>query len=444
MGLVFNPFTGNLDFVGAGGGGGMIYPAAGVANSTGSSWGTSYPVSGSGTQLALTNSPTFVTPNLGIPSTLTLTNATGLPIGGISASGTPSASNFLRGDGSWATPAGMVYPSAGVAVSTGSAWGASYSTSGTGTQLALTASPTFTGPQTWTVGVRNGTGLSHSQTWNGGGTYEALVINVTDTSSTAASLLINTVVGGNFQFNVRKDGVVRAGLGTQAEPSYAFVGEVGTGIFRPSVGALGISANGLRVVTIDQGFGLNTSNYNITASNGGQFQLGSAGVVDLILRRGAAATLQLGAADVSVGNAVAQTLRPQSTTAAAQTAPDFTIQGSRGTTAGGGIVFQTAVTNAYANAFKLNADKTAIFYGNVTISTFNLVTDTTTGSKIGTATGQKLGFWNATPIAQPTTAIAAATVAATGTGDVVAASTTFDGYTIPQIVKALRDAGLLA
>jgi hypothetical protein len=43
---------------------------------------------------------------LGTPSSATLTNATGLPIGGISATGTPSILTFLRGDGAWATPAG--------------------------------------------------------------------------------------------------------------------------------------------------------------------------------------------------------------------------------------------------------------------------------------------------------------------------------------------------
>ena len=74
----------------------------------------------------------------------------------------------------------------------------------------------------------------------------------------------------------------------------------------------------------------------------------------------------------------------------------------------------------------------------------NIIVGSTTGTKIGTATSQKIGFWDATPIVQPTTGVAAATVAATGVGDVVAASTTFDGYTIPQIVKAMRNAGLLA
>jgi hypothetical protein len=49
--------------------------------------------------------------------------------------------------------------------------------------------------------------------------------------------------------------------------------------------------------------------------------------------------------------------------------------------------------------------------GNLTISTKNIVTDTTTGTKIGTGTTQKLAFWNATPVVQPT-AVADATDAA--------------------------------
>lgn len=39
---------------------------------------------------------------MGTPSSLTLTNATGLPISGISATGTPSVSTYLRGDSTWA------------------------------------------------------------------------------------------------------------------------------------------------------------------------------------------------------------------------------------------------------------------------------------------------------------------------------------------------------
>lgn len=39
--------------------------------------------------------------------------------------------------------------------------------------------------------------------------------------------------------------------------------------------------------------------------------------------------------------------------------------------------------------------------GDITLSTFNLITDTSTGTKIGTGTTQKLGFWNTTPAVQP-------------------------------------------
>ena len=71
------------------GGGGMTYPGAGIANSTGSAWGTSYSTTGTGSVVALATSPTFVTPALGTPSSATLTNATGLPIStGVSGLGT--------------------------------------------------------------------------------------------------------------------------------------------------------------------------------------------------------------------------------------------------------------------------------------------------------------------------------------------------------------------
>ena len=47
--------------------------------------------------VVLSNSPTLVTPALGVPSALTLTNATGLPIGGITGLGTGVATALAAG-----------------------------------------------------------------------------------------------------------------------------------------------------------------------------------------------------------------------------------------------------------------------------------------------------------------------------------------------------------
>jgi hypothetical protein len=54
----------------------FAYPGAGIANSTGSAWGTSYTTTGSGTVVALATSPTLVTPVLGTPSSGNLSSCT--------------------------------------------------------------------------------------------------------------------------------------------------------------------------------------------------------------------------------------------------------------------------------------------------------------------------------------------------------------------------------
>lgn len=66
----------------------QTYPSSGIANSTGSAWGTSYTTSGSGTVVALNNTPTLTNPtvtnytetlytaNTGTAITVSLTNGT--------------------------------------------------------------------------------------------------------------------------------------------------------------------------------------------------------------------------------------------------------------------------------------------------------------------------------------------------------------------------------
>jgi hypothetical protein len=73
----------------------------------------------------------------------------------------------------------------------------------------------------------------------------------------------------------------------------------------------------------------------------------------------------------------------------------------------------------------------------------NIIVGSTNGTKLGTATTQKIGFWNATPIAQPNNSVAAANHVS-GIGTAVTTLDAFDGYTIGQVVKALRNAGILS
>jgi len=76
------------------------------------------------------------------------------------------------------------------------------------------------------------------------------------------------------------------------------------------------------------------------------------------------------------------------------------------------------------------------------LSVTGIAADASAGFSIATATSQKIAFWGATPIVQPTTAVAAATFVASS-GTTVNDASTFDGYTIKQVVKALRNTGLL-
>ena len=75
---------------------------------------------------------------------------------------------------------------------------------------------------------------------------------------------------------------------------------------------------------------------------------------------------------------------------------------------------------------------------NITLSTSGA------GTKIGTGSNQKLAFWNATPVVQPTSSITGITPSSPGAGNVIKTDDTFNGYTVGKIVAALQQVGILA
>ena len=123
---------------------------------------------------------------------------------------------------------------------------------------------------------------------------------------------------------------------------------------------------------------------------------------DTFIRRAAAATVQLGT-DVN-GAAVAQTLKSHDGITGTDIAgANFTLAGGRGTGAGasGNLIFQTATilgsgTTAQTLSTRLTLSQLTLTFAD----TVNMAFDTTTGTKIGTATTQKIGFYNATPVVQ--------------------------------------------
>lgn len=330
--------------------------------------------------------------------------------------------------------------------------------------------------------------LDLAQTWNSAGTtFTGLKFNVTDTASAAGSLLADLQVGGASKLKIGKDGTPtiasgRLDSGTTVLDIYAnsgsavYIGTAGIAFGNRflTFGSGAASAGGDTTIardaanTLAQRNGVNAQTFRVynTFTDASNYERGKIAW--------AANVLQVGTEKAGTGTARALELQTDGTTR-------LTIAASGAITVNAGVTFSgytdwgtfgsikfvssgvmkvsnTAETdfnrlqlggttssfpaikrNAAAINFRVADDsadaditaKAATFSGNVTVSTVNIVTDTTTGTKIGTATTQKLGFYNATPVVQP-----AAVADATGAGDVVAQ--------LNLLLARMRDLGLIA
>ena len=268
-----------------------------------------------------------------------------------------------------------------------------------------------------------------TDTWNAGGTtFTAIKMNATDTASAAGSMLIDLQVGGASQFKVTKAGaatITTIELGNASDTTLA----------RSSAGV--VTIEGVEITTNSGTQSLSNKTFSSPTLSGtvagaptlsGNWTWSSAGPTLRLIETGAAANNKnwvnyangstlIFAAETDVGglsNWLAVTRSGGTPTGINLTAAVVQI---------GGVAIPTI------SSIDTLSNKTL---SGVTIAdATNIILNTTTGTKIGTATSQKLGFFNQTPVVQPT-AVADATTAV----DVI---TRFN-----ELLTRMRNLGLIA
>ena len=172
-------------------------------------------------------------------------------------------------------------------------------------------------------------------TWNTTGSPTAIKLNITNTASNAASLLMDLQVGGSSVFGFGRDGYIS--LNNTGVRTTVFIIQASSGTEVARIGSNQFT------LTRDMPFAWTNSTTSADSA-----------LRDLFLTRRGAANLRLGAADVD-GSPVPQFLSAQSTAATTTSnnvaGADFTIDGSQGTGTGvgGSVIFRVAPIGSSGN-----------------------------------------------------------------------------------------------
>ncbi len=252
----------------------MVYPGAGIPNSTGSAWGTSYTTSGSGSVLALATSPVFVTPTLG----------------------TPVSGNFSTGTFTWPTFNQNTTGTAGNVTGT-----VAIVNGGTG-QTTASAAFNALSPITTTGDLILGNGTNSATRLGIGTNGYVLTSNGTTASWAAATGGVSQIVAGtNVTISpAGGTGVVTINAsgsgGASAYTRTSFTATAGQTVFTVTyaVGYLQVYVNGVLLATSDY-----------TATSGTDFTLGVACSVGDIVE---ALVITTSVTGITTGKAIAMSM----------------------------------------------------------------------------------------------------------------------------------------
>jgi hypothetical protein len=264
------------------------------------------------------------------------------------------------------------------------------------------------------------------------GTLDVTGAAVFDSSVSVTGTITGSLTGA-ASLNILKVGDVMTGAlgiiaGSQTSPSLYVSGDANTGVYSPGTDQIAISTNGLERVRLDSsgkllvGTTISRQNWFNGSGLAPQVQIEGAGLVarlslvrndnssnshGILLGKTRGSAYEIVNADDPIGYFSFQGADGTELVEAARI--ESYIDGGPGANdMPGRIVFSTTADGASSPTERLRITSAGVLQvadaGNITVGT-------TTGTKIGTATTQKIGFYNKTPVVQPT-AVADATDAA--------------------------------